>query len=475
MSTNAHPIWPLVEAAAPRLVDLSHRVWATPETCYAERQSVAAHAEELRAQGFDVTENPAGIPTAVIGEAGEGGPVIAFLGEFDALANLSQEADLTEPQPVADGANGHGCGHNLLGSAAMLAAVAVRDWLKETGTPGTVRYYGCPAEEGGAGKTFMVRDGLFSDVDIAITWHPNSLPIILKGSSLANTRIDFTFEGRAAHAAGAPHLGRSALDAMELMNIGINYLREHMPDSARIHYAIIDGGGISPNVVQSRAKVRYVVRSETVPEMLSLLERVGKVADGAAMMTETSVTKEVLAAVSNLLPNQPLWEVMQKNYETLGPVPFDDADVAYASGFQATLSPADIASAWRSAGLTPQPGKVLADFVPPADAPAVPLGGSTDVADVSWVVPTVQLMDATSAIGTQLHSWQMTAQGKSAPSAKGMIHAAQVMAMTGVDVILDAGLRERAWADLRARGGAEGYICPLTAEAVPPVKAMAAE
>ncbi|CAN0579514.1 unnamed protein product, partial [Ectocarpus sp. 12 AP-2014] len=318
-----------------------------------------------------------------------------------------------------------------------------------------------PAEEGGAGKTFMVRDGLFSDVDIAISWHPNSLPIILRGSSLANTRIDFTFEGRAAHAAGAPHLGRSALDAMELMNIGVNYLREHMPDSARIHYAVIDGGGISPNVVQARAKSRYVVRSDTVPEMLELIERVGKVAEGAALMTETTVTRDVLAAVSNLLPNGPLCAAMHRNYETLGPVPFDDDDRDYAARFRATLSPADIADAWRSAGLVPQADKVLGDLVPPADAPAMPLGGSTDVADVSWVVPTVQLMDATAAVGTQLHSWQMVAQGKSGAAAKGMIHAAQVMAMTGVDVILDAGLRDRAWADLRARGGAEGYVCPL--------------
>ncbi|OWU73571.1 M20 family metallopeptidase [Marinibacterium profundimaris] len=472
---NEHAIWPLVEAAAPRLVDLSHRVWATPETCYAERQSVAAHAEELRAQGFEVTEAPAGIPTAVIGEAGHGGPVIAFLGEFDALAGLSQQADLPEQRPVIDGANGHGCGHNLLGSASMLAAVALRDWLEQTGTPGTVRYYGCPAEEGGAGKTFMVRDGLFSDVDIAITWHPHCMPVVLRGSSLANTRVDFTFEGRAAHAAGAPHLGRSALDAMELMNVGVNYLREHMPDSARLHYAIIDGGGISPNVVQARAKVRYVVRSDTVPEMMSLLDRVGKVAQGAALMTETQVTQEVLAAVSNLLPNDPLCAAMQANLDALGPVPFDAADRDYAARFQATMSPEDIADSYRSLGVTQAEPKVLADFVAGAETPVRDLGGSTDVADVSWVVPTVQLMDATAAIGTQLHSWQMTAQGKSAPAAKGMIHAAQVMAMTGMDAVLDPDLRARAWADLRARGGAEGYVCPLTPDAEPPVRAMAAE
>ena len=472
---NAHPIWSLVEAAAPRLVDLSHRVWATPETCYAERQSVAAHTEELRAQGFTVTETPAGIPTAVIGEAGSGGPVIAFLGEFDALAGLSQEADLAEQKPLEAGANGHGCGHNLLGSAAMLAAVALRDWLAETGTRGTVRYYGCPAEEGGAGKTFMVRDGLFDDVDIAITWHPHSMPVVLRGSSLANTRVDYTFTGRAAHAAGAPHLGRSALDAMELMNIGINYLREHMPDSARIHYAIIDGGGISPNVVQARAKVRYVVRSETVPEMLGLLERVGKVAQGAAMMTETEVRQEVLAAVSNLIPNGPLCAAMQGHLERLGPPAFDQADQEYAARFQATLSPEDIVDSYRSLGLVPQEGKVLADFVAGPDTPVRDLGGSTDVADVSWVVPTVQLMDATAAIGTQLHSWQMVAQGKSSAAAKGMIHAAQVMAATGVEAIQDADLRARAWVDLRARTGPSGYVCPLGEGAVPPVKAMAAE
>jgi aminobenzoyl-glutamate utilization protein B len=470
---NQHPIWPLVDAASARFRALSDQVWATPETCYAEARSVAAHVAELRHQGFAVTEEACGIPTAVIGEAGEGGPVIAFLGEFDALAGLSQEADVAEPRPVEAGGNGHGCGHNLLGSAAMLAAVAMRDWLVETGTAGRVRYYGCPAEEGGGGKTFMVKAGAFDDVDIAISWHPHSIPAVMRGSSLANCRVDFTFAGRAAHAAAAPHLGRSALDAAELMSVGVNYLREHMPDTARVHHAIIDAGGISPNVVQAHARVRYVVRAATAPEMLTLLERVRKVAAGAAMMTETQVRDNVLAAVSNLVANGPLCDAMQKVLDHLGPPPFDDLDRAYAARFQATLSAEDIATHYHSVGLAPRADKSLPDFVVGSDVAAVSLAASTDVADVSWVVPTVQLWGAGYAIGTPFHSWQMVAQGKGGPAIKGMIHAAQVMAATGVDALLDPDLRQAAWDDLKARVGPGGYVCPLDEDAEPPIAEMA--
>lgn len=469
---NEHAAWSFVEASQDRFRALSDRVWATPETCYAEIRSAAAHLEELTHQGFRVQDGVADIPTAMMGEAGEGGPVIAFLGEFDALAGLSQEADVAVQTPMELGGNGHGCGHNLLGSAAMLAAVAVRDWLAATGTPGRVRYYGCPAEEGGAAKAFMVCEGAFEDVDIAITWHPHALPAVMRGSSLANARVDFTFTGRAAHAAGAPHLGRSALDAAELMNVGINYLREHMPDSARIHYAYIDAGGISPNVVQGHAKVRYVVRAETAPEMLRLLERVRKVAQGAAMMTETTVQDEVLAAVSNVIENTPLVDAMQRNLEQLGTPAFGDTDRAYAARFQSTFDGDDITDAYRSVGIAPRAGEVLADTVVPADAFPAGLGGSTDVADVSWVVPTVQMWGANYAIGTPFHSWQMVAQGKGAPALKGMVHAAKIMAATGIDVMLDADLRDRAWQDLRTRTGPNGYVSPLPAGTAPPIAAM---
>ncbi len=470
---NEHPLWAYVEDAKDRFKALSDRVWATPETCYAETDSVAAHLDELAFQGFRIQENVAGIPTAVMGEAGSGGPVIAFLGEFDALAGLSQKADVFEKDPLQSGANGHGCGHNLLGSAAMLAATAVKTWLEATGTPGRVRYYGCPAEEGGAAKAFMVRDGAFEDVDIAISWHPGCIPGLLKGSSLSNARVDFSFEGRASHAAAAPHLGRSALDAAELMSVGINYLREHMPDAARIHHAIIDGGGISPNVVQAYAKVRYVVRAATAPEMLALLERVRKVAAGAALMTETTVTDKVLAAVSNLIYNAPLGDAMQRNLEQLGPPAFSDVDKAYAARFQATLTEEDILASYRSLGIEEAGRRSLADFIVPADAPTVSMAGSTDVADVSWVVPTVQLWGANHAIGTQLHSWQAVAQGKSQPAIKGMVHAAAVMAATGADVMSDPDLRARAREDLAHRTGPNGYVSPLPEKAAPPIAEMA--
>ncbi len=470
--TNAHPLWSYVEDRKDRFRALSDAVWATPETCYAETASAAAHTAELRHQGFRVTENVAGIPTAVIGEAGEGGPVIAILGEYDALAGLSQQADVFEPAPVAPGGNGHGCGHNMLGAAAMLAATALKDWLAETGTPGRVRYYGCPAEEGGAAKAFMVRDGAFDGVDVAISWHPDCLLSVMKGSSLSNCRIDFTFSGKASHAAASPHLGRSALDAVELMSVGVNYLREHMPQDARIHYALMDGGGISPNVVQARAKVRYVVRDVTAPKMLALLARVKKVAEGAALMTETRVEHEVLAAVSNVLPNPALMAAMQRNMDQLGPPAFDDLDRAYAAKVQATFSPEEIAAAYQSHGLEPQGDAALADFVVPADVAVRGLGGSTDVADVSWVVPTVQLWGPTYAIGTPFHSWQMVTQGKSAPAIKGMVHAAMVMAATGADAIGDADLRAAAAEDLRRATGAGGYVCPLPEGSKPPIAAM---
>lgn len=470
---NANPIWDYVDEAKARFKALSDRVWATPETCYAETQSAAAHVEELTHQGFDVQQNLAGIPTALMGQAGTDGPVIAFLGEFDALAGLSQQADVFEKAALDEGTNGHGCGHNLLGSAAMLAASAVKNWLQATGTPGRVRYYGCPAEEGGAAKAFMVREGVFDDVDIAISWHPGCMAGLIRGSSLSNARVDFTFEGKASHAAAAPHLGRSALDAAELMSVGINYMREHMPDEARIHHAIIDGGGISPNVVQAHAKVRYVVRAATAPEMLALLSRVRKVAAGAALMTETEVSDKVLAAVSNLVYNAPLGESMQRHLEQLGPPPFSDVDKAYASRFQATLSEEDIAEAYRSMGLEEQERLALADFVVPREAREVGMAGSTDVADVSWVVPTVQLWGANHAIGTQLHSWQATAQGKSQPAIKGMVHAAMVMAATGTEAIADAELRARAKADLEKRTGPTGYVSPLPENATPPIAEMA--
>jgi aminobenzoyl-glutamate utilization protein B len=459
---NSSDVWNAVDAKQQSFIDLSDRIWSMPELNFQETRSAAEHTAQLQAEGFRVRTGIGGLPTAVMGEAGEGGPVIAILGEYDALPELSQEAGVAEHRPLPGVGAGHGCGHNLLGAGAMLAATAVKDWLAAQGIQGRVRYYGCPAEEGGAGKAFMVQDGVFDDVDVAICWHPNAFAGVTEPLSLANTTIDFSFVGRSSHAAAAPHLGRSALDAIELMNVGVNYMREHMPSDARIHYAYLDAGGIAPNVVQGRAKIRYVVRAREVADVHALLARVRKIADGAALMTETSVTSQVVSAMSNLLANAPLEDAMQRNFDRLGPPQFDAEDVAFARKIQATVPKQDIAVAFARAGvkLTDMP---LCDQVTPKTVGGTKMIGSTDVGDVSWAVPTVQARGATYAIGTPGHSWQLTAQGKSPLAHKGMVHVAKVMAATAADLLADAALLEQAKADHRERLAQSPYMPLLPA------------
>ena len=465
---NRSYIWRGVDAIKERFTDLSDRVWGTPEVCYTEARSCAEHLAELRHQGFRITEKVAGIPTAVMGEWGEGGPVIAFLGEYDALPGLSQEADVAEPRPLEAGGHGHGCGHNLLGSAALLAATAVKDWLANHNVPGRVRYYGCPAEEGGAAKAFMVRSGAFDDVAIAITWHPSSFWEVVVTPSLANTRADFLFTGRTSHAAASPHLGRSALDAVELMNVGVNYMREHMPSDARIHYAVLDTGGIAPNVVQAHARVRYSIRARDLPGMNELVQRVHKVAQGAALMTETAVEMRIISAVSNVLANTPLEQALHRIMEELGPPHFDDADKDFATKIRATLTEKDIATVYHTIGMDPT-DRPLADFLVPLDARRNPLIGSTDVGDVSWVVPTVQVHAPTIAIGTPLHTWQVVAQGKSPAAHKAMVQAAKAMAGLGVRALTEPDLIAAAKADLKKRTARTPYVSPLPDNVAPPL------
>ena len=463
---NTETIWRLVEAKQAAFVDLSDRIWEIPELNFQEAQSARAHAEMLKTQGFRVSENLAGMPTALMGEAGEGGPVIAILGEFDALPGLSQQAGIAEHAPLPGNGPGHGCGHNLLGAGAMLAATAVKDWLAEQGIQGRVRYYGCPAEEGGAAKTFMVRDGLFDDVDIAISWHPAAFAGVNDAYSLAILQVDYAFIGRAAHAAEAPELGRSGLDAAELMNIGVNYMREHMPSSARIHYAHLESGGVAPNVVQATTTLRYIIRAADLPALMTLAARVDRIAEGAALMTETRMERRVVSGMSNLLGNRPLEQAMFDNLQRLGPPPFDAADRAVAETFRKTVDTADIVAAHERAGMTLTEAP-LCDRIVPLDAKGNGGVGSTDVGDVSWAVPTVQMRGATHAIGTPGHSWQLTGQGKTALAHKGMIHAAKTMAGTAIDVFADATLLASAKADHQARLAITPYVSPLPPELTP--------
>lgn len=434
MSSGAD-IWPFVDRLADEFVGLSDRVWSTPELNYQEFQSSAEHARVLREQGFRLASGVAGIPTAIMGEAGEGGPVVAFLGEFDALPELSQEAGVTEHRPLAGNGPGHGCGHNLLGAGALLAASAVKDWLAASNISGTVRYYGCPAEEGGAGKAFMVREGAFDGVDVAISWHPSAFAGVMEPASLAYAILDFSFLGRSAHAAASPHLGRSALDAVELMSVGVNYMREHIPADCRVHYAYLNTGGPAPNIVQASAAVRYMVRSPRDGEVQTLAQRVGQIAEGAALMSDTQMQSRLVCALKSLNGNSVLETVMARNFDTLGPPQFDAEDHAFARRIQKTLTPEQIEAARAMSQLVPS-DSALCDRVVRFGPRSKQSLGSTDVGDVSWEVPTVQALGATHAIGTPLHTWQITAQGKSPIAHKGMIHVAKAMAATASDLYL---------------------------------------
>ena len=450
----------LIEGKTPAYIALSDKVWDLAELRYQEEKSVQAQIEALEKEGFKVKSGVAGIPTAFEAEAGEGGPLIGFLGEYDALSGLSQKSGVTE-KISAGGPNGQGCGHNLLGCGALLAAAAVKDYLKANKIPGRIRYYGCPAEEGGSGKTFMAREGMFADLDCAVTWHPGNFFGVMSVRSLANIQAYFRFTGRAAHAAGSPHLGRSALDAVELMNVGVNYMREHMSPDARVHCAITDTGGISPNVVQAKAEVLYLVRAPEVAETVELFERVKKIAEGAALMTETQAVVDFDKACSNVLPNTALEMALHRNAQKLGATPFDDDDRAFADKLRkAALTAADITSSIRSAGLSKYPNVMHDDILPFDGTPQV-LFGSTDVGDVSLVTPTVQAWGACFAIGTPGHSWQLVTQGKLPAAHKGMVHAAKAMAATAIDAIEDPALLAAAKAELKERMAGQPYACPI--------------
>ncbi|TBW38039.1 amidohydrolase [Siculibacillus lacustris] len=469
MTQNSERLWDLIDGRWAAYAELSDRIWDVPELNYTETHAAGLHAAMLEREGFRVTTGIAGLPTAMVGEAGEGGPVIAILGEYDALPGLSQQAGVDTPTPVEAGGHGHGCGHNMLGAASLLAAAAIKDWLAETGRPGRVRYYGCPAEEGGSAKTFMARDGVFSDVDVAICWHPAAFTGVNAPVSLACSEMDFHFTGRASHAAASPELGRSALDAVELMNVGVNYMREHMPSSARVHYAIVDGGGIAANVVQAKATVRYLIRARELADMHTLVARVRKIAEGATLMTETSVKVTVLSGDANLIGNGPLEQAMHQAIVRLGPVPFDAADQAFAARFRATLSAEEISAAYKRAGLPVTQPNPLSETIIPPDAWSADFVGSTDVGSVSWVVPTVQARVACYAVGTPGHSWQLVAQGKAPAAHKGMTHAAKIMATTAGDLFADEVTIARARREFEAWRAGTPFLSPLPADAVPPL------
>lgn len=449
----------------------SDRIWDFAETRFTEFQSAELLCSILREEGFDVKTGLAEMETAFVGSFGHGRPIVAILGEFDALFELSQAAGAAEKKPLVPGGSGHGCGHNALGVGALAAAVAVKDYLKEKKLPGTVRYYGCPAEEVGSGKAFMAREGVFDDVDAALTWHPGDTNAIWGGGSLAVTQAYFKFKGISAHAAAAPHLGRSALDAVELMNIGANYLREHVIPDARIHYAITNAGGLSPNVVQANAEALYVVRAPKFRQAKEIFDRVVKIAEGAALMTDTTMEIVFDSGYTDYIPNDTLSTLMGQKLQELGAWEPDPEDVRLAKEIAATLTPTQKASADAKVS---DPDKMklidelgIAAYAEPYQKSDIPIPGSTDVGDVSWVVPTAQMTAATWAFGTPGHSWQVVTQGKSGLCHKGMLLAAKAIALTAAELFEQPQIIDTAKDEWRATLNGESYLCPIPADVKP--------
>ncbi|WP_154933397.1 M20 family metallopeptidase [Klebsiella grimontii] len=454
-------------------------IWDHPETRFQEFWSAARLADALEAEGFQLTRNAGGIPNAFIASFGAGQPVIALLGEFDALTGLSQQAHCAAPASPTPGKNGHGCGHNLLGTAAFAAAVAARNWLQQHGGTGTLRFYGCPGEEGGSGKTFMVREGLFDDVDAALTWHPEAWAGMFSTSTLANIQAAWRFTGTAAHAANSPHLGRSALDAVTLMTTGSNFLNEHIIEKARVHYAITDTGGVSPNVVQAQAEVLYLIRAPEMADAQQIFARIEKITQGAALMTETSVSCRFEKACSSYLPNRTLEAAMYQAVCHYGTPHWSEEERAFAAEIRATLSANDINNSLKNiAGTGDEEGKafarrhretILSDEVAPWSATDNILAGSTDVGDVSWKAPVAQCFSPCFAVGTPLHSWQLVSQGRTSIAHKGMLLAGKILAATAIRLFSDRPLLTASRRELAQVLAERPYRCPIPQDVKPSI------
>ena len=409
---------------APELSELSRRIWDRPETAFEEVFAARTLAAYLAEQGFSVRENVAGLPTAFSASWGRGKPVVAFLGEYDALPGLSQKAGEAVRRERVPGGAGHGCGHNLLGAGAAGAAVAVKEHLASAGLPGTVVFFGCPAEEQGAGKAIMAEAGAFDGVDACFTWHPDTRNCVVGSPCLANVILHAKFRGKASHAAAAPEKGRSALDACELMNVGANYLREHVDGAVRFHYAYVDCGGSSPNTVPETAEMLYYVRAPWIALARETAERLRRIARGAALMTETKLTWRVECEMLDYIPNDALSRILDDALRDAGAPVFDEEDrkAAAAFGFgegalEGSVGPYVLSPVCRSV--------------------------STDVGNVSQLVPTAQLFTACFARGTAFHTWQMTAQAALPAGVKGMLAAAGAMALAGARVMDNPALLDK--------------------------------
>lgn len=446
----------IIDLKSEEICAISDYIWDNPETAFKETKASQALTEALIKNGFEVSTCVSGIPTAFTATYGTGKPHVGILAEYDGLSGMSQEASVAKRAPIAKKENNHSCGHNLFAAGSFAAALAVKEYIKRFGR-GSVTLFGCPAEEGGAGKVFMARDGVFSDVDAIVSWHPESMYMVRTRPALASFKVLYSFEGIAAHAGANPDKGRSALDALELMNIGVNFLREHMPLTARVHYAITDAGGNAPNMVQEHAKVLYMIRDVDSESALLLKNRVDRIASGAALMTDTKVQSRVTSSYASLITVKALQDLANEAMNDI-PLPVPTAEeLEFAKALQSTMTLTKAQAA--------EPPYALS-VLPPA--PPVAHGGSTDTADVSWNVPTVQMHIATWVKGTPGHSWQSEAQGKSTYAKKAMLYAGKAVAQTLMRLLDSPELIEKARLEHKEKIGT-GYVCGLPEDATPTI------
>ena len=426
------------------------QIWDWAEVGYKEVQSSELLQQTLSEAGFRIEKGVAGIPTAFVAEYGSGTPVIGILGEYDALPGLSQKA--LPQKESAEGIAGHACGHHLFGTASAAAAIAVKDWLKARGGQGTIRFYGCPAEEGGSGKVYMTRAGLFDDLDVALHWHPGDRNDASASAALANKSAKFRFHGVSAHAAGAPEKGRSALDGVEAMNAMVNMMREHIPQQARIHYVITDGGK-APNVVPDFAEVYYYARHNSRDVVIDIFDRIVKAAEGAALGTGTQMDYEMIGGTYELLPNVRLQQIVHKNLEAIGGVTYSPQELQFATTISESLGQKNLQTEVAS-GV--QPFKTEGRAY-----------GSTDVGDVSFRVPTAGIRIATWVPGTPAHSWQAVAAGGTGIGTKGMMVAAKTLASTAIDLFSNPKAISEAKAEFLERLGPDFNYVPLLGDRAP--------
>lgn len=434
---------------------IAHKIWEFAELGYLEEKSSGLLQEELRNQGFEINSGVAGIPTAFEATYGSGYPVVGIMGEFDALPGVSQDA-VPERKAIEEGGSGHACGHHLFGTGSMAAAISVKEWMSNNKIEGTVKFFGTPAEEGGAGKVYMARAGLFDNVDVMLHWHPGDSNAAWAASSLANMSAKFRFHGVASHAAAAPQNGKSALDAVEAMNFMANLLREHIPMESRIHY-VITSGGEAPNVVPAFAEVFYYCRHPEMAVVRENFEKLVEIAEAAAKGTFTTLEYEVIHGIYNVLPNETLSRIMHKNLEKVGGVEYTAEEMEFAKSIKETLP--DAAKKDLS----------VANDVVPFQVIEKGRGGSTDVGDVSWHTPTAGLRTATWVPGTSAHTWQAVASGGMSIGEKGMMVAAKTLTLTAMDIFKNPSTCEKAKEELLRRRGSDFEYRPLLGDREPPL------